>query len=213
MVWKEVSMGNSRYKLIGVAAIVILLLSVCYFVVITISRQNKTAINVAIFPSDAQVTIDNQKINPGTIYLKQGTYDVKASRDGFKSYTTTLTVSPSTRTYTISLESNSQEGDEWVTSHQNDLQHIRELGEKASEESGKAFNDRNPIAMKLPYRTLLYTIGYQADPSDPSGNSIILTIDAPEGYRQSALYRIRQLGYDPTDFTIIFRNYENPFPL
>ena len=51
------------------------------------------------------------------------------------------------------------------------------------------------------------------DHSDPSGNSIIIEIDAREGYRQAALYKIRELGYDPTDLTINFRGYENPFPL
>src|SRR5690606_12422556 len=86
-------------------------------------------------------------------------------------------------------------------------------GERAAAEIGKTFNDKNPIARHLPYKTFFYSIGYRMDPTDPSGNSIIIEIDAPEGYRQSALYRIRQLGYDPTDFTINFRDYENPFPL
>lgn len=207
-------MSNPSYRLIGIGAVVgIIVLAAAYFITTTVSRQNKIAINVVIFPSDAQVTIDQQKINQGTIYLEAGTYDVTASRNGFKSYTSTLVVNPSVRTYVVSLESNSKEGNEWLQSHNDDLLRVRALGEQAAQESGEYFNKKNPIAAKLPYRTFMYTVGYRMDPSDPSGNSIIIEIDAPEGYRQSALYRIRQLGYDPTDFTINFRDYENPFPL
>jgi len=65
----------------------------------------------------------------------------------------------------------------------------------------------------LPYDNLVYTIGYQADPSDPTGQSVIIDIDAAEGYRNAAVDKIRELGYDPADYKITFEGYVNPFSL
>jgi hypothetical protein len=74
-----------------------------------------------------------------------------------------------------------------------------------------SFADENPIINDLPYENLIYSIGYRIDPSDPSHNSIILTIDAPEGTRNAAVQQIRDMGYDPTEYKIEFKDYKNPF--
>lgn len=178
-----------------------------------IERQDKVAVRIDIFPSSAAMTIEGQKTGPGTTYLRPGTYAVRASHDGFQDVSSTLRVNSSTKNYVVSLEPITEDAKKWVDEHQEEYVHIRQLGEKSIRQSGEYFYEKNPIAKKLPYKTFMYAIGYQKDPSDPSENSIIVTIDAPEGYRQSALYQIRRLGFDPTDLNILFRDYENPFPL
>lgn len=204
----------NKYKLYGlVGALLLVTLIVVYLFFTHIHRLDKKAVYIDTFPSNAKITIDGNAVNRGKVYLKSGAYEIKASSKGFKDFSNTLWVNSSTDRYSILLESDSEEGKKWYTEHQSEYLRIRQQNERYIEEKGKYFHQLNPIASKLPYRTFMYTIGYRADQSDPTGNSIIIEIDAPEEYRQSAIYRIRQLGYDPTDFTINFRDYENPFPL
>lgn len=71
--------------------------------------------------------------------------------------------------------------------------------------------DSNPIAARLPYKSLLYTIDYRTDPADSTGRSIILEIDAPQGRREQVLAQLERWGYNPTNLNIEFINYRNPF--
>jgi len=55
------------------------------------------------------------------------------------------------------------------------------------------------------YSNSLYTI------SDRRRDKNIITIDANAGYRNAAINKLYDLGFDPTDFTIRFNNYESTF--
>lgn len=202
---------NKRNITFASFAVIILLAIYLFFIQTT--RGDKKSIELSVFPASAEITIDGSKVNKGTVHLDYGVYKVEASQTGFINYSNDIVVNPSTDTYAVILEPESEEAQEWFKNHQKEYADIRKLSEKSIQEKGEYFHKQNPIASKLPYRSLIYTIGYMNDQSDPSGNSIIVTIDAPEGYKQAALYRIRQLGFDPTDLNIIFRDYENPFPL
>jgi hypothetical protein len=111
----------------------------------------------------------------------------------------------------VALEAVSESALEWARKNEKlYLAYEGRAGERANAE-GEEFSKVNPITSKLPYENFLYTLGYRADTTDSSGNSIIVEIDAPAEYRRAALKKIRDLGYDPTDFKINFRNYESPF--
>ncbi len=56
----------------------------------------------------------------------------------------------------------------------------------------------------------LYSIDYTHDYKSVS-DPIIITITASTSYREAALNYIRDLGFSPADFKIIFTKYENPF--
>lgn len=213
MGWK--SMNNpSTAKNITIAVVGIFSVIVLAYVAILINnRSGKTPIELSVFPGDATITIDDSTMKPGTRYLSPGTYIVEAKRDGFEDYSKTLVIEKVKQEVAIILTANSEEALEWAKENDKEYEKVFAKAQEAAAETGKTFNERNPIAKDLPYKTFFYSVGYRMDPNDPSGNSIIIEIDAPEGYRQAAIYRIRQLGYDPTDFTINFREYENPFPL
>lgn len=204
---------TSTGKIVAVVLALLMLIVVAYFGITATSRAAKTPLNLSIFPADATVTIDGDAVQDGTHYLEPGTYLIEAKKEGFNNYSKTLTLEGSERTVAIILTPNSEEALEYGRENEEEYRKVQAQGEIAAMEMGRIFNEKNPIAKHLPYKTFFYSVGYRMDQSDPSGNSIIIEIDAPEGYRQAAIYRIRQLGYDPTDFTINFRNYENPFPL
>lgn len=62
----------------------------------------------------------------------------------------------------------------------------------------------------LPYQNMIYTI---SDTLNQSDDSIVIHIDAPEGYRNGAVDIINTLGYSPSRFTYVFENYKDPFSL
>ncbi len=207
-------MNNSnKSKLIILGFVIILLLLVGYIITTSMSRSGKLSLNVTIFPSTAAVTVDGKSSTKGKLYLSPGTHTITASQTGFDASTKQVYVEKSDQTTVLVLNPVSDSAKLWVANHQAEYNNVSGAGELEAKELSTTFNSKNPITKYLPYKTFMYSIGYRNDKSDPSGMSIILTIDAPEGYRQAALYRIRQLGYDPTNFTINFNDYENPFSL
>ena len=218
MVWKEVDIGMIWNKLKPAHKIVVILLLctvllVAYFTKQSVERVGKIAVTITSMPSDATFYINNNTVNSGTIFLKPGSYQVQVKKEGFKDFSSTVLINEERNVIAPILQPDSEDAEKWFKDNESEYYRILALGERAAYESGKSFNERNPIAVNLPYRTFQYTIGYRGDPTDPNDMSIIIEIDAAEPYRQSALYKIRQLGFDPTDFNINFKNYENPFPL
>lgn len=195
---------------IAIVLLIAGLLGIVAFIVAT--RPNTQPVAVSVVPSDAKITANGTEIKNGTAYLKPGVYSIEVSRSGFKSEKTAILIGdPNTASIDVALTPVSDSAIEWKKSHES-LYYDYEgrAGEQAAQE-GIAFTALNPITSKLPFENLLYTIGYRADPSDDSGNSIIIEIDASRGYRNAAINEIRNLGYDPTTFKINFRDYESPF--
>lgn len=203
------------YKQVGIlAACAVLVGLLLYSVYTSIDRSNKISLEIDFVPNDAAVYINERKVGRGTIYLDPGTYKVTASRDGFSDFVDSSLIvnndSPK-RFYAIKMRADSDEARKWLADNQEAVNRITKLGYKALDERNVYLSERNPITKHLPYKNFLYSIGHHADPANP--DDIIIDIDAPEGYRQAALYKIRELGDDPTDLNIVFREYENPFPL
>ena len=202
-----------KTKAIALLLGIILLVVIIYVSTLSVSRSGKTPVSFSVYPSDATILLEGEEIGAGTNYLDTGIYQLRVEREGFKPYEKTVVLEEDKQTVAVILTPDSQEAIAYGKENEKEYLKVQAQAEVATGEAGKTFHDANPIAKDLPYKTFFYSVGYRMDQSDPSGNSIIIEIDAPEGYRQSALYRIRQLGYDPTDFTINFRDYENPFAL
>lgn len=173
------------------------------------------AVTINLVPSDATLTVNGKSVSTsGTIYLAPNqTYTIQASKDGFATFNDSKYIDASNNSINIALTAVSDAAKQWVQNNQDLYQNNEGQAGAAATSTGEAFAARNPITQYLPLDNLVYSIGYRNDPSDPSGNSIIITIDAPEGYRNSAIEKIRSLGYDPTQFKIEFNNYQNPFAL
>lgn len=186
--------------------------AIAYSIYTAISRSGKEPVEVYILPPEATVTVNGQKITAGTQYLAPGTYEIEAKSEGFADSKESVTIGkPNKEFIDIGLTPVSDKAKEWAAKN-NNLYLAREgRGGERARERGEAFKNLNPITRHLPINTILYTIGYTLDPSDPSGNSIILQVNAPQGYREGVLGKIRELGYDPTNFKINFKVYESPF--
>ena len=200
-------------KIVIILVVMAFFIIALYFGVIAINNTGKVPVSLSAFPNDTTIAIDGKKTKTGTLYLAPGTYKLEAKKEGYDSYTRTLVLKEKKQTIAVILTPNSEEAFAYGRNNESEYRKVQASGEVAAAETGKTFNEQNPIAKHLPYKTFFFSIGYRMDQTDPSGNSIIIEIDASEGYKTAALYHIRELGYDPTDFTINFRAYENPFSL
>jgi hypothetical protein len=198
---------------LGVAALIVIILALLgYGIYKQAMMAGGIAVTVSVAPNDAKISVDGKTVGPGTIYLKPGKkYTVKASKDGFLAYNGSQYIDSSSSNITVALQPATDEAQKWVNDNQQQYTDVEAQAGARENAAGQEFSDKNPITDDLPIDNLIYTIGYKNDNSDPSGNSIILTIDAAQGYRNGAVQAIRDLGYDPSKFKIEFYNYTNPF--
>jgi len=200
-----------RAHKIATTIIILIFIGLIGFYAFTlISRAGKEPVQIYLVPGDARLTLNGEEYRPGLSYIKPGEYEVKAEREGFESYQETITIGqPNSMDIDIALNPVSEEARQWQQDNLDGyLAAEGRAGARAIEE-GKEFSAKNPIVDHLPFRNFIYTIGYKANPDIPNG--IILTITAITGSREAALNKIRELGFDPTDYEINFNNYENPF--
>jgi hypothetical protein len=201
-----------RHRIATVLIILFVLGFIGFSIYTVVSRLGKEPVDILLLPSDTKLTVNGEQRTPGTAYLVPGEYTVEATRGGFKTEKTTVTiVSPNTLTIDIALEPVSESAVKWAKDNEQlYLDYEGREGLRTNQE-GETFSALNPITSVLPHEDMLYTIGYRADTADPSGNSIIIEIDAIGGYRNAAIDELRSLGYDPTNLKIQFRDYESPF--
>lgn len=193
--------------------VVFMLLLVGYVSYILVDRSSKISITIVAVPSDAKIMIGDIAVGTGEQFIKEGTYKVVASKEGFANFSTSIDITKDGQKIIIPLSAVSVEAKKWAKDHLKDYLELEGVAGQNAQAEGKIFRDKNPIVDKLPYKNFLYSIGYRDDPSDPSGSSIILEIKARDGYRQAAIYQIFQLGFDPTMYKINFSDYTNPFTL
>jgi hypothetical protein len=202
---------NIKLSLVVIVLIVVALLG--YWIFNAVTRSGKIAVIVTSVPGDAVITANDTRILPGTVYLKPGNYTFKASKTGFESYSSEKVIEQGSNTPTVSISMApiSDDAKKWASENQQAYFDLEGEAGTQADRDGDAFRAKNPIVELLPTSTLIYTIGYRNDNSDPSGNSIILTVDAAPGFRNGAVQAIKDMGYDPSKFKIEFKDYTNPF--
>jgi hypothetical protein len=201
---------DHRLAAIGIALIVVGLVGFTGYNLIM--RVDKEPVTVHLIPSDTKLLVNNVQVSEGTTYLKPGTYTLKATRNGFESIDQKVIIDkPNKAVIDLALTPLTEAALKWQHDHAELYYAFEGRTATQAREEGEAFTAANPITDKLPFENFIYTIGYRTDSADASGNSIILSIDAATGYRNAAIDKIRELGYDPTNFKIEFNDYESPF--
>lgn len=189
--------------------VVIIVFMIVNFISSYIAQQGKITVPISVVPGDSTVIIDGEEqSNSGDIYLEAGEHKVKVSHPGFR------TVERSYRIYDynapaiyISLIGESDEAKEW---QQNNLSKYRKLEILTTQQAHKyteKFESRNPIVEDLPVKDPYFTISYK----NIQDKTIQLTIwGTSPRYREFALEHLRSMGYDPTDYSIEFTDFDNP---
>jgi hypothetical protein len=181
-----------------------------YGIIVYTTRANTTPVSLLISPDKAEIAFDNQKVTGSqVVHMKPGVYDFKASRNGFEDKTIRVEVkqgSPLKLVFALRPLTNEATKEAQSSSKISEIDKTT-TDRLASEQ--QELEKANPVIKKLPIKNLIYSIGYKMDPSRT--NSVIVEIDAPEGYRNAAINKIKEQGFDPATINITFRNYANTF--
>lgn len=189
--------------------LVIFAIVILWSAVTLIGRIGKIPLIIAAVPSDAKIIVDGKQLGDGTYWLPAGTYDLKAEKQGFDSQNKSIIVTPEKKNnvVAVSLVPKSEEAKKWADEHQRDYQNNEQFGAIAAREDGQYFSNKNPITQKLPFNDPYFTIGYTLN----DNQSITITVATPSPrYRFYAVEKIREWGYDPTDFRVVFKDFKNP---
>lgn len=190
-------------------------LLVAIFIVIIIfivARVRTIGANLDIFvaPGNAKVYIDGQKSGDGRRKVSIGEHEIKVERDGYETSTQQVTASDELLQIAVALTPVSDKAKQEASKNQKAYSRAEELGGIQSQQEGQSVFDQYPLLARLPYDTGFYSINYAKDTSD-NDESYYVRIDANGAIgRQVALKQIRDWGYDPTSYRIIFPGIDNP---
>ena len=199
------SINNKLYfiiigALVFLALLVVLLLS-------TQTPADHTKLEISLFPSDSVLTIDGKNYkNKQSITLSNGNHKATIQRDGFSTLNVDFTVSNGDKYLAYILEASSEEFIDYEIDNQQDYD---DTYSKSSEQISIGLNrqtEESPILSVLPYDQGVYIIGTIIG-SDP----LVVEIVGSTGYRNEAIKKLYELGIDPADYIIEFRDYSNPF--
>lgn len=200
------SMRTKRIILLVVGLFVILVL---VMVLSATSKSGKVKMDFLLAPSKANVTV-NGKIVGKTVYEKPGTYKVSVSRDGYNTYNTEVTLDKNEpeKTVAIGLVPRTLEAQREISKFEADYKRVQVQSSKKVNQAGQAQQDKYPIMASLPYRSSIYNIEYgKTDKQE----FVIQVFAKTPATRQIALAKIRDWGYDPSNYTIQFVDLKNPF--
>lgn len=202
-----------QYKRPIITAIaVVFFVIVAVFTVTSIDHIGKSPVYVSTVPSDATVKFNSTNRGNGTQWMPAGTYTVTVQKDGFETVKRTVIVDDkkSQNVVAVSLIAVSSEAKKWADDHATDYRKNEAYGAIEASVNGDYFTQRNPITTKLPYVDPYFTLGYVSH----DNQTISLTIETPSPrYRYFAIEKLRQMGYDPTDFDIVFKDFKNPLEI
>lgn len=190
---------------LSIAAVVILIGATIW------QRAGKVTFELTVVPGDALVKMNATPVAAGTLYVKPGTYEVTATKEGFADYKKSITIDEAAKnTLGIPLVPLTTEATNWVKQNKRQYETITSTIATNASSKQTLLKERNPITANMPFKNLLYGLNYRADPADTTDSKIIIDITTSQANRQSALFQIRQWGYDPTDYKIEFSEYVNP---
>lgn len=168
-------------------------------------------ISISKVPGDAKLYVNDKEVWGDRANLANGTYSIRAEKDGFSSYSGTVIIDDFNKYIAVALQPESDSAKRWAADNESAYLDQEAAGEATIGASGKNFADANPIVSQLPIEGYTYTVGYKLDQSDSTGKSIIITIDTTSGYRNAAIGSIYNVGFDPGDYKLQFSDYTNPF--
>lgn len=192
-----------RYIIFG-GFIILLILAVF---LISGATQNNGKLVINVIPADSSIKVDGISTTKNTVSVKPGRHKVTASRTGFKDSVVYVTVAKrETKSAYLAPAPDSPSAYQYLKNNP-EIQKEREgYGSANNAQIQDTLQANYPIIKYLPYESANITISYGVSaqfPDDP-GRIAIYIITAPEN-RDVALGWIKNLGFNPNDYEIVYR--------
>ncbi len=189
----------------------VILLLILIFIGIIMSKPNAT-LDILVTPLSAKILINDEEYSNGTYNLEPGEIMAVISKDGFTSQEIKLDLveGETTKLYTYLLPADGSF--DWYLNHEEDMMVLNTIGDAIAYEEGMSYIEKNPIIEILPIiyadydKNWNYT-EFRVDGGkfDKCEKAFCLKItDTTGGNYEAALGLIREKGFDPEDFEIIY---------
>lgn len=196
-----------KVLIIGVSVLLTMLL---FFGTKFYLDKGKIVVRIRAIPADSEITINGKRGSSGSKKLVPGNYTFSATRGGFAKAESTITVTKESEDINVRLLLTpvSEKAIKWASDHSDEYQELEAQAGEESAEQGEAFNEKYPITSRLPFKNLLFSINYTT--LDTKNGFKILIEASTAKDRQYAIRQIKNWGYDPSDYEIVFTNFNNP---
>lgn len=200
---------NLIYLVVGVAVIIIIIL-----IVILIYNLNHNAkLDLLVAPREAKVTIDGKIYQNGVYNFKPGEIEIKVTMDGFDSKETKLVLEPNTTTTYYTYLMPIDGSFDWYLNHEEDMMLLNTIGDAEANADAKSYLEKYPIVEVLPiiyanYDDVWNYTEFRVDGGkfDDCEETFCLKItDTTGGNEDAAIEMIREKGFNPSDYEIIYK--------
>lgn len=179
-------------------------------VAIALSLKDTTEIELKVAPASATVLIDNKPYQNGTFRIPSGTHNIHIEKEGFASKDYIFDTNTSNKIYDYLLQSNG--GYDWYLSHEEDALILTSIGDYEQSLKAEAYNSKYPIIESLPIIYAHYDENYDYTEYRIDGGSFsgcntdfcLKVTDTTGNNLESAKEKIREAGFNPDDYQILY---------
>jgi len=199
----------NRNRLIAIASVVLIafILLIAMAVYHYTNSIGKVSVKISVAPADSTLSIDGNRVAGSTVLVKPGEHTLVASRQDFVTATYKFNTENTTE-IPVSLVADNASGQAYITSHRSDFLNVGQIGSSQYDTNSTDLANNYPIVSQLPLDiSPEYKIDYDASkkyPNNPSRIALIISANTAIT-RRAALQAIYTLGYDPSDYEIIFQ--------
>lgn len=201
--------------------IIILVTTIFLLGVLIISILNlkpTSEVEILVAPESASVSINGKEFKNGTYKLPRGAVSVSIKKDGFMSKNYSFDTAANNKLYDYLLPEDRSYS--WYESHPEDAIILTKIGDVEADTTASLYKEINPISDKLPLIIAEYNqednyIEFRIDGGkfDNCDRDFCLKItDSTGGNLDYARAKIRELGFEPNSFEIIYE-YDPIIPL
>lgn len=200
---------NLPIVIISFLAIAIIIVTIAIF-----NTFKSSTLDILVAPASATVTIDNKIYKNGTHKFYPGTYHVKIEKENFttKELDITLNNNEISTLYTYLLESDGSYS--WYLSHKDDSMLLTKIGDKTSENLAKSYLETYNITKDLPIIYANYDSSWNYTEFRIDGGNFsecktdfcLKISDTTGGNYNAALSILKDKGYDPSTYEILYIN-------
>ena len=203
---KRILVGIISFTLFAIAVVTIAIIS-------TVQRNNSGTLDLLVAPTESNIIINGKHYHNGTHYLLPGTYTVDISMDGFTSKTFDISISVGTTTSLHTYLVQDDGSMSWYDSHPEDLSILTTIGDTEAIKKSQEYADKYPVIDAMPIIYAQYSDNYQTytefriDGGSFSGckkDFCLKITDTTGGNMDNALRMIREAGYNPDDYEILY---------
>lgn len=198
-------MNNKIKSIIIISAVIFIAIISLY---IYSSKKVTTGFNIYTVPTDSKIVLDGKPVSSGNNSTSPGKHTVEVSHENFDLKKQTFdVVNNQIKIVAIGLSPNNSVGKKWQQDHQKDYLELENSADTSFKQDSADVLKKYPIISNLPQDiSPIFRIDYGVSkryPKDPTRVALYISSDNPAD-KVSALQYIYKMGYDPSDYEIIF---------